>query len=244
MVALKNHQISATRILLVEEDLEFANSVSEQLLSLPAEVVSATDGETGLALAENQAWAMVVLNVRLPKLSGLEVCQRLRHAKSDVPICLIANRSTEIDHIIGLEMGADDYLVKPVSLPELIARIRAILRRPRAMSVLPTQLKTADKTIRAGGLTLDAKSRRAHLGERLLDLTPREWDLLWLFAMHPGIAFTRSELLDKVWGLSHEGYEHTVNSHINRLRAKLNEPQEATFIQTVWGTGYRFESHP
>ena len=239
---MKNHQPNVTRILVIEDEIELVNAISEQLVSLPAEVVSATDGEAGLALAQSQAWTMLVLNASLPKLSGLEVCQRLRHAKSDVPICMISSRSTEIDRIIGLEMGADDYLVKPVSLPELLARIRAILRRPRAMSSEPAATKVLHQTIRAGKLTLDATSRRAFLGDRLLDLTPREWDLLWLFAKHPGEAFSRSELLDRVWGLSHEGYEHTVNSHINRLRAKLKEAQLPNFIQTVWGKGYRFES--
>ena len=167
---------------------------------------------------------------------------------------MISSDPSELDRILGLEMGADDYMSKPLSVAELRARIRAILRRPRLATCETNQgndphietklIDMRQKMISTGDLSLDSKTRRAYLRGRLIELTPREWDLLWLLAEHPGEAFTRSELLDKIWGISHDGFEHTVNSHINRLRAKLNEGSGGQLIQTIWGTGYRLVNLP
>ena len=251
---MQNHIRSPTRILVIEDDLAFAHLLLEQLAELPSDVITANDGLQGLTLAQSESWSLIVLNARLPKLSGIEICKRLRLAQSDVPICMISSDPSELDRILGLEMGADDYMSKPLSVAELRARIRAILRRPRLASSETHQADdlhiekkrndTRQKTITTGDLSLDSKTRRAYLRSRLIELTPREWDLLWLLAEHPGEAFTRSELLDKIWGISHDGFEHTVNSHINRLRAKLNEARGGQLIQTVWGTGYRLVNLP
>ena len=251
---MQNHIRSPTRILVIEDDLAFAHLLLEQLAELPSDVITANDGLQGLTLAQSESWSLIVLNARLPKLSGIEICKRLRLAQSDVPICMISSDPSELDRILGLEMGADDYMSKPLSVAELRARIRAILRRPRLatcetnegndLHIEGKRSDTRQKMITAGDLSLDSKTRRAYLRGRLIALTPREWDLLWLLAEHAGEAFTRSELLDKVWGISHDGFEHTVNSHINRLRAKLIEGNGAQLIQTIWGTGYRLVNLP
>jgi DNA-binding response OmpR family regulator len=154
---------------------------------------------------------------------------------------MLTARGSELDRVLGLELGADDYLTKPFSVLELRARIKALLRR--SMTTAEPAAEVA--RVEAGGLAIDREQRRVRLDGHLLTLTAREFDLLWHFAQHPGRVFTRSELLADVWGYGHDGYDHTVNSHINRLRSKLgDEREQARFIHTVWGVGYRFEVTP
>jgi DNA-binding response OmpR family regulator len=230
------------RLLVIEDELDIAALVELHLADLPAKVTLAHDGPAGLALALEQGFDAIVLDLRLPGLSGLDLCRTLRARGHSVPILMLTARGAELDRVLGLELGADDYVTKPFSVLELQARVRALLRRAAladnaaAASEEPHRLACPD-------LRIDRAQRRAWLGEQELALTPREFDLLWHFMRHPGRAFTRAELLEQVWGYGHDGYDHTVNSHINRLRAKLGDDRtDARFIRTVWGVGYRFEA--
>jgi DNA-binding response OmpR family regulator len=173
----------------------------------------------------------------LPGEDGLQLCRDLR-SRSNVPIIMLTARGEETDRIIGLEMGADDYLAKPFSIPELLARLKALLRRVQAIT---QGMRTDQQAIESGGLHVDRLSRQVRLHSKVLDLTPREFDLLQHFVQHPERVFSRIELLNRVWGFRHEGYEHTVNTHINRLRSKIEpDPRVPSRIVTVWGAGYKF----
>ena len=237
----------ATRnILVVEDERDIAELIALHLADLPAAVTLAHDGPSGLRLALSREWDAIVLDIRLPGLNGLDLCRELRTQLSPVPILMLTARGGELDRVLGLELGADDYLTKPFSVLELQARVKALLRRSSvtaARSAEAATLKTS--TIEAGALRIDRVQRRVWLAGAEIVLTPREFDLLWHFVQHPGRVFTRSELLADVWGYGHDGYDHTVNSHINRLRSKLGEDRsESGFIHTVWGVGYRFEVAP
>jgi DNA-binding response OmpR family regulator len=226
------------RLLVVEDEHDIAALLQLHLSQLPAAVTLAHDGPTGLALALESRFDAIVLDLRLPGLSGLDLCRTLRARERRVPILMLTARSAELDRVLGLEIGADDYVTKPFSVLELQARVRALLRR--AAQIAPD---TAPQQLSSAELRIDRVQRRAWLAAQELVLTPREFDLLWHFMRHPGRAFTRAELLEQVWGYGHDGYDHTVNSHINRLRAKLGDDRSvARFIHTVWGVGYRFDS--
>ena len=174
----------------------------------------------------------------LPGLDGLEVCKGLRAEPGYVPILMLTAKSSELDRVLGLEVGADDYLTKPFSIPELLARIKALLRRVDALQTRAVQQNDA---LKFNTLTIDNDKRQVFVGPREVSLTAREFDLLLHFAHHPGRVYTRTQLLDQVWGYTHESYEHTVNSHINRLRAKIEaDPAQPEHILTVWGVGYKF----
>lgn len=231
-------------ILVIEDEQDLAALLALHLSELPARVQLAHDGQTGLELALAQDWDVIVLDLRLPKLGGLDVCRAVRARSPSVPILMLTARSSELDRVLGLELGADDYLTKPFSLLELQARIKALLRRA-AQGARADAANGSPARIKAGELCVDRVQRRAWLDGAEITLTPREFDLLWHFASHPGRVFTRAELLATVWGYGHDGYDHTVNSHINRLRTKLgDERADATYIHTVWGVGYRFEAMP
>ena len=232
------------RLLVVEDEADVAALLRLHLGELPAEVRVASDGAHGLALALSTPFDLVVLDLRLPHLSGLQLCRELRAAGHSVPVMMLTARAGELDRVHGLDIGADDYLAKPFSVLELRSRVRALLRRAalskpgRGPAASPPQA-----ALHFGPLRLDRTRHKASLGGADLTLAPREWDLLCFFAEHPGQAFSRAELLDRVWGYGHDGYDHTVNSHINRLRAKLGEgSSRPAFIHTVWGMGYRFEA--
>jgi DNA-binding response OmpR family regulator len=232
------------RLLVIEDERDIAELVAMHLAELPAQVTQVHDGAAGLRLATELHWDAIVLDLRLPGLGGLDVCRELRTQGKRTPILMLTARGSELDRVLGLELGADDYLTKPFSVLELRARIKALLRR--SMAVPPDSAAPSEPTrLEAGGLAIDREQRRVRLDGELLTLTAREFDLLWHFAQHPGRVFTRSELLADVWGYGHDGYDHTVNSHINRLRSKLgDEREQARFIHTVWGVGYRFEVAP
>ena len=231
------------KILVVEDERDIAELIALHLSDLPAEVTLAADGPRGLELALRQPWDLIVLDIRLPGMSGLELCRKLRAKLSQVPILMLTARSGELDRVMGLELGADDYLTKPFSVLELQARVKALLRRSALTAGLAAQaLVEKPSMIEHGSLRVDRLQRRAWLAGAETLLAPREFDLLWHFVQHPGRVYTRTELLAEVWGHSHDGYDHTVNSHINRLRGKLgDERANAAFIHTVWGVGYRFE---
>jgi DNA-binding response OmpR family regulator len=229
------------RILVVEDERDIAELVALHLSELPAQVTLAHDGPRGLALALSGRWDAIVLDIRLPGLNGLDLCRAVRAQTAHMPILMLTARGGELDRVLGLELGADDYLTKPFSVLELQARVRALLRRA-ALGAAPTPETDTPSAVDCGPLRIDRNQRRVWLDGGEIGLTPREFDLLWHFVRSPGRVFTRSELLADVWGYGHDGYDHTVNSHINRLRSKLgDEWAAAAYIHTVWGVGYRFE---
>ena len=231
-------------ILVVEDERDIAELIALHLSELPAHITLANDGPSGLQLALQQPWDAIVLDIRLPGLSGLDLCREVRAKLLHVPILMLTARSGELDRVLGLELGADDYLTKPFSVLELQARVKALLRRS-ALTAALAAVASAEKpsNIEQGSLRVDRLQRRAWLAGAEVVLAPREVDLLWHFVQNPGRVYTRTELLADVWGHGHDGYDHTVNSHINRLRSKLgDERAEAAFIHTVWGVGYRFEA--
>jgi DNA-binding response OmpR family regulator len=223
----------------VEDDRDIAELIRLHLVDLGCEVVHAADGAAGLAQAEAKAFDLVILDLMLPGIDGLEVCRRLRAGTSFVPILMLTSKASELDRVLGLELGADDYLTKPFSLSELMARVKAIFRRVDALAVAAS--KPAPQSLQAGELAIDLDRRVVTLAGRVVELTAKEFDLLAFFAAHPGRVFNRAQLLDKVWGYSNIGYEHTVNSHINRLRSKIEQdPAKPRYILTVWSVGYKF----
>jgi two-component system alkaline phosphatase synthesis response regulator PhoP len=227
-------------VLVIEDEQEIAELLEIHLKDLDCRVNKAMDGQKGLQSAQKNQYDLVVLDLMLPKMDGLEVCRRLRAEKHYTPILMLTAKSEEIDKVLGLETGADDYLTKPFSVREFIARVKAIFRRTEAMAEKANQEGGTGELVR-GDLVIDREKRTVTLAGNKIDLTPKEFDLLVLFATHQGRAFTREELLNTVWGYQFEGYDHTVNSHINRLRAKIERDiARPTYIQTVWGVGYRF----
>ena len=226
------------RILIVEDNPEIADLIALHLRDMAVDSDVAVDGEKALAMFAARDYDLVILDLMLPLLDGLAVCRRLRERPAYVPIIMLTARSAELDRVLGLEMGADDYLTKPFSIPELLARVRAQFRR-QALTQAPA---TDDAPLHYGALRIDPARREVSIDGRAVELTAREFDLLLHFARHPGRVFSRAQLLDRVWGYSYEGYEHTVNSHINRLRAKIEEdPVKPAYILTVWGVGYKFQ---
>ena len=227
------------KVLIIEDDKDIADLIAIHIADLGFEIDKAFDGKEGLLKALNNVYKMILLDIRLPGLDGVEICKRIRQEKNHTPILMVTAKSEEIDKIIGLEVGADDYITKPFSIRELIARVKAILRRAE----LTQQVKTSDvnQEIKCEGLYINVTLRNVEVYGKRIELSPKEFDLLVLFASNPGRTYTRTQLLDQVWGYQFEGYEHTVNSHINRLRTKieqnLNEPE---FLLTTWGVGYRF----
>jgi DNA-binding response OmpR family regulator len=227
---------SPRRILVVEDEPDMSQLLCLHLAGLPAEVQAQADGLAGLHAAQRQGpWDMIVLDLRLPGLDGLDLCRALRQSGDRVPILMLTARGSEFDRVLGLELGADDYLTKPFSVLELAARVRALWRRADDRAV--PQGDDQPASLYRGPLQMNRLQRRVWLRGDEVVLTGREFELLWCFASEPGRAFSRDELLDRVWDTHHDGYEHTVNTHINRLRNKIG----AGFIHTVWGRGYRFE---
>ncbi len=231
------------RILIVEDDGDIADLLALHLRDEGYEITHAADGDRGAALLEKGGWDALILDLMLPGVDGLEICRRARNMTRYTPIIIISARSSEVHRVLGLELGADDYLAKPFSMLELVARVKALFRRQEAMS---RNLKMDAGTLSFSGLLIDPISREVMLNQQPIELTPREFDLLYFFAKSPGKVFSRLNLLNQVWGYEHEGYEHTVNTHINRLRIKIEaNPAEPQRILTVWGKGYKFvaEAH-
>ncbi|UCZ83602.1 response regulator transcription factor [Pseudomonas sp. L5B5] len=228
----------AKRVLVVEDDQHIAELIALHLRDEHLQVVHSANGTEGLRLLEQGGWDALVLDLMLPGVDGLEICRRARAMTRYTPIIITSARSSEMHRILGLELGADDYLAKPFSVLELVARVKALLRR---VDALARNLKLDSGSLDLDGLAIDPLTRDASLDGRRLDLTPREFDLLYFFARQPGKVFSRMDLLNAVWGYNHEGYEHTVNTHINRLRAKIeSDPAQPARILTVWGRGYKF----
>ena len=231
---------SSKRILIVEDDVHIANLLRMHLRDEGYEVTHAASGDEGVRLLESGQWDALVLDLMLPGVDGLEICRRARAMTRYTPIIITSARASELHRILGLELGADDYLAKPFSMLELVARVKALLRRVEAMA---QNARIDAGAIEVAGLRIDPVARTALVEGRPLELTPREFDLLYFFARHPDQVYSRMELLNQVWGHQHDGYEHTVNTHINRLRNKLeHDPAAPKRILTVWGRGYKLAS--
>ncbi len=225
-------------ILIIEDDPEIIKLLEIHLTDLIYTTSKAMDGELGLNMALENDYDLILLDLTLPTMDGVEICKKLRKTKN-TPIIMLTAKSEEIDRVLGLEIGADDYITKPFSIRELLARIKAVMRRTDVKVTKEESNNTS--SITAEGLQIDINKRKVLLDDKKIDLSPKEFELLVLMASNPGRNYTRTELLNMIWGYNFDGYEHTVNSHINRLRAKI-EPDMAhpTFILTTWGVGYKF----
>ena len=226
------------KVLVVEDNPDIAKLLSLHLKDLDCEVALAADGLRGLEQARARRYDLIILDLMLPGMDGLELCRRLRGETDYTPILMLTAKSSEVDRVVGLEIGADDYLTKPFSISELLARVKAIFRRVDALGAGRPQ---APKRLNLGAMAIDVEKRTVTVAGQAVDLTAKEFDLLLQFAEHPGRVYSRQQLLDLVWGTGHMGYEHTVNSHINRLRGKIEDnPAEPEYVLTVWGVGYKF----
>ncbi len=229
---------AATNLLVIEDDDNICSAISEYFSRAGYRVSTAQDGAAGVQSALNNHPDVVVLDLMLPKMDGLAVCKELRQKSPQMPILMLTAKDDIVDKILGLEMGADDYITKPFSLRELEARIKSVLRRARTAA---TEDGSAEAPIVRGKLRIDPARREVTIGDRQVELTPKEFDLLRLFASNPGRVFPRKYLLQKIWDYSYEGYDRTIDSHINRLRAKVEDnPDNPQMVLTVWGIGYKF----
>jgi DNA-binding response OmpR family regulator len=227
------------KVLIIEDDKDIARLAELHLKDAGYEVSMAYDGNAGLKQALAGPFDLIILDLMLPGVDGLEICRRMRASSAYTPILMLTAKSSELDRVLGLEIGADDYMTKPFSVRELTARVKALFRRVEALRAEASQGR--QKMVRAGGLSIDGEKHTVTLDGNSVALTAKEFDLLVQFAGHPGRVYTRLELLDLVWGYGYEGYEHTVNSHINRLRAKIEKnPAEPRYILSVRGVGYKF----
>ena len=225
------------QILVVEDDLDINKLIAMNLKDLNHDVDTCDNGRRGLEMANSGQYDLMVLDLMLPEIDGLEICRNLRAANVLIPILMLTARDSEADRVVGLEMGADDYLTKPFSVRELQARVKAMLRR---MDMLNKSEPQSDEVV-FDNLVINVGRRKVVLNEKEIELTSTEFDLLIYMVRQPGLVFSRAQLLDGVWGYQHSGYEHTVNSHINRLRNKLEQdPSKPEYILTVWGVGYKF----
>jgi len=228
----------ATSLLIIEDDENISSAIQEYFSRAGYNVNTASDGLAGIELAARARPDAVVLDLMLPKMDGLAVCKELRLKAPQMPILMLTAKDDVVDKVLGLEMGADDYITKPFSLRELEARIKSVLRRSRAGAANDGQ---DEAPIQRGNLRIDPIRREVTIGEKQVELTPKEFDLLRLFASNPGRVFPRKYLLEKIWDYSYEGYDRTIDSHINRLRAKIElNPDNPQLVLTVWGIGYKF----
>ena len=224
------------KVLIIEDDQEIVKLLKIHLEDQIYTVDEAGDGVQGLNKALENDYDLLILDLALPGMDGVEVCKKLRLQKS-TPVIMLTSKSEEIDRVLGLEMGADDYITKPFSIRELLARIKAVLRRTQQTS----EAAKDDSTLNFENLSIDVERRKILVHDQRIELSPKEFELLVLMASNPGRNYSRSELLNMIWGYNFEGYEHTVNSHINRLRAKIEKDMaNPTFILTTWGVGYKF----
>ena len=226
------------KVLIVEDDRELIDLIEIHLKDIECNVLKAYNGREGLEMALTENPDLVILDVAMPEMDGFEVCKAIR-AKQSTPVIMLTAKSEEIDRVLGLEIGADDYITKPFSVREFIARVKAIFRRTK-MDKAEVQ-EGVQNELRFNGLSINIERRRVSKDGQRVELSPKEFELLTLMASNPGKSYSRSSLLSLIWGYDFEGYEHTVNSHINRLRAKI-EPDMArpTYIITSWGVGYKF----
>ncbi len=224
-------------VLVIEDEKSISDLLEIHLTDLNCKVTKAYDGNTGLNYAISDTYDLIVLDLMLPGLDGLEICKEIRKKEIYSPVLILTSKSEEFDKVLGLEIGADDYLTKPFGIREFIARVKAIFRRVQAI-----QKETDNESdINIGEILIEVSKRRVLLQGERIELTPKEFDLLYLLSSHPGKTYSREQLLSLLWGYQYNGYEHTVNSHINRLRSKIEEDvSNPKYILTTWGVGYRF----
>ena len=238
----------AKRILVAEDQTDIRDLLALNLRGAGYAVSETRDGLSALAQHTEVPSDLLVLDLMMPGLDGLELCKTLRARGDTTPILMLTAKSTELDRVLGLELGADDYLTKPFSLAELLARVKALLRRADQLRVaIAAQAsdQEGDTTVVNGALEIHSVKRLVKVAGKALEFTALEFDLLLHFAQHPGHVYSRAQLLSAVWGYSHDGYEHTVTTHINRLRAKLEQdPLKPEFILTVRGAGYKMRERP
>jgi len=228
-------------VLVIEDNPDIANLVMINLRGKHMHVDHAAEGNAGLRKALTGDYQLVILDLMLPGMDGMDVCRSMRNENNYTPVLMLTAKTSELDRVLGLEVGADDYLTKPFSVPELVARVNAILRRSGQYQTAANS--DENEALQFGELFVDPVKRQVLLGDRNVELTAKEFDLLWHFVSNPGRVYTRAQLLDSVWGYGHDGYEHTVNSHINRLRSKIEiDPTRPAFVTTVWGVGYKFSA--
>ena len=226
------------KVLVVEDDPNISQLIQIHLKDLDYEINVRNNGREGFEEANSSSYDLIILDIMLPEMDGIAICQRLRALDNFTPILMITAKSEEIDKVIGLESGADDYITKPFKIREFIARVKAIMRRQDQFALLAAN---EVKLLKFQSIEIDEKKRKVLCSGKRVDLTPKEFDLLVLMAKNPGRSYSRSELLEFIWGYDFSGYEHTVNAHINRLRAKIEaDPTNPIYILTTWGVGYRF----
>jgi len=230
-------------ILVAEDQADIRDLLVMNLRGAGYQVAAVADGAAALAAQTERRSDLLILDLMMPALDGLEVCKALRARGHATPILMLTAKSTELDRVLGLELGADDYLTKPFSLAELLARVKALLRRAEMQRAAPDAAQP--QVLRNGSLEIEPARRQVRHAGQAVDFTALEFDLLLHFARHPGHVFSRAQLLDAVWGYSHEGYEHTVTTHINRLRNKLEaDPMRPQILLTVRGAGYKMRDAP
>ncbi|UCB44578.1 MAG: response regulator transcription factor [Spirochaetota bacterium] len=228
------------RGLVIEDDDRIYDLISMHLMDLGFETEHAKEGPIGLQKALEKEYDLIVLDLMLPKLDGFEICKRIREKNKQVPLLMLTARTEELDKVLGLELGADDYVTKPFGIREFIARVKALMRRVEIDRGDNAEEGRAE-ILQYGSLVINFTNRTVQVDGRQIALTNKEFDLLEFLARNPGRAFNRQQLLDTVWGYQFDGYNHTVNSHINRLRSKIeNDPSNPKYVQTLWGYGYRF----
>lgn len=226
-----------SKVLIIEDDPEIINLLEIHLKDLSCDVMRAMDGGSGFDMALSEKPDLIILDIALPIMDGIEVCQKIRKHQN-TPIIMLTAKSEEIDRVIGLEIGADDYITKPFSIREFIARVKAIFRRTK---LIKESLTSDNIKMVFDDLSIDLDKRKVEARDNKVELSPKEFELLALMAAHPGKSYSRSDLLKLIWGYDFEGYEHTVNSHINRLRAKIElDMANPKYILTTWGVGYKF----
>jgi DNA-binding response OmpR family regulator len=234
-------------ILLIEDDLSLAETTTAYLENYGFSVIHEEDGQLGFQRAKDARPDLILLDLMLPTLDGWEVCRRLREeaALRHIPILMLTARTDEMDRVVGLEMGADDYLTKPYSLRELVARVRANLRRATMEQPVVEEVSEVEggeeETVVLEGLRIDRRTRQVQWQEQEVDLTATEFELLWIFASYPGQVFTREQLLDRVRGRDFEVFDRSIDVHVSKLRKKLEpDPKKPRWLKTVWGVGYQF----
>lgn len=229
-------------VLIVEDDKDIADLIRVNLTELGVTSTHQESGDKALTLALEEDFSLLILDVMLPGVSGLDICRQVRAAKPSQAIIMLTAKSSETDRVLGLELGADDYMTKPFSVRELQARVRSQLRKVHVFETANSEkIVDNDQPLIIGHLSINQKNHQVVFKEQALELTATEFELLHHLASHPNQVFSRSQLLESVWGYHHSGYEHTVNSHVNRLRAKIEtDATSPQVVQTVWGVGYKF----
>lgn len=234
------------RLLVVEDDQDIIALLKVNLAELGLPIDYFSDGALACQAALNNDYILMLLDIMLPNVNGLDICRQVRQAKPEQAILMLTAKSSEVDRVLGLELGADDYLTKPFSIPELQARMRAQIRKAQCMAKHIVENKhnvTKHDVLISEALHVYPSQRKVQLGDTTIELTATEFDLLHHLMVHAGQVFSRNQLLESVWGYTHSGYEHTVNSTMNRLRSKIEDnPTQPHYLQTVWGVGYKFNA--